>query len=130
MQGNYYRRTHLVTRSTCATNLVTLSTLLTSRSIRGTRLPTHSTRLFTRSTHLFTRSNRLSICMPIRSTRLSTCVVVLNCPLVELVLLSVGLFETDQLQLVPLNFYYDLRTLDKLIMIEPFESRKFNIKSC
>ena len=47
-QGNYYRRTCLVTCSTSKTCLVTHSTCLTSRS---TRLPTRSTRMTTRSTH-------------------------------------------------------------------------------
>ena len=68
VQGKYYRRNRLVTRSTCKIRLFTQSTRLT---VRGTR----STCLLIRSTHLSTRSTRLStrsICLSIRGTRLST----------------------------------------------------------
>ena len=75
-QGNYYRRTRLVTCSTSKTRLVTHSTCLTTRSTRlstrSTRLSTRSTRLSTRSTRFSTRSTRLSIRLSIRSTCLST----------------------------------------------------------
>ena len=68
VQGNYYRRTHLFTRSACKTPLVTDCTLLTTRSTRSTHLSTRSTRLSTRSTRFSTRSTRLST----QSTRFST----------------------------------------------------------
>ena len=49
--GQLFRRTHLVTRSTCTTRLVIRSTtFLTIRSTRSTCLPTRSIRLSTRST--------------------------------------------------------------------------------
>ena len=54
VQGNYYRRTRLVTVNTCKTCLVTRSTRLTIRSTRSNRLPTRSTGLFTRSTRFST----------------------------------------------------------------------------
>ena len=73
VQGNYYRRTHLFTRSACKTPLVTDCTLLTTRSTRSTHLSTRSTHLSTRSTRFSTRSTRLSIRLFICSTRLSTC---------------------------------------------------------
>ena len=73
VQGNYYRRTHLFTRSACKTPLVIDCTLLTTRSTRSTHLSTRSTRLSTRSTRFSTRSTRLSIRLFICSTRLSTC---------------------------------------------------------
>ena len=90
VQGNYYRRTHLVTCNTCKTRLVTHSTLLTTRSTRSTHFSTRSTRLSTRSTRFSTCSTRLStrstrfstrstrlstrsICMSSRSTRSITC---------------------------------------------------------
>ena len=78
VQANYYRRTHLVTRSTSKTRLITHRTCLTTRSTCSTRLftlstclSTRDTGLFTRSTRFFTRSTRLSIGLFIRSTRLS-----------------------------------------------------------
>ena len=80
VQGNYYRRTHLVTRTTCKTRLIAQSTLLTTRSTGSTRLSTRSTRLSTRSTRLSTRSSRLSTRstrFSTRRTRLSTCSI---CP--------------------------------------------------
>ena len=67
-QGSYYRRTRLVTCSTCKTRLVTRSTRLTTRSTRSTCLPTRGTH----STRFSTSSTRLSIRLSIRSTRLST----------------------------------------------------------
>ena len=64
VQDNYYRRTHLVSRSTCKIRLVTHSTLLTTRSTRSTCFSTRSTRpsirFFIRGTHLSTSSTRLS----------------------------------------------------------------------
>ena len=71
VQANYYRRTHLITRSTSKTRLITHSTCLTTRSTCSTRLFTLSTCLSTRDTRLFTRSTCLSIGLFIRSTRLS-----------------------------------------------------------
>ena len=67
-QGSYYRRTRLITCSTCKTRLVTHSTRLTTRSTRSTCLPTRGTH----STRFSTSSTRLSIRLSIRSTRLST----------------------------------------------------------
>ena len=65
VQGNYYRKTRLVSCGTWKTRLVTHSTHLTTRSTRSTRLSTRSTRFSSLST-------RLSIHLSIRSTRLST----------------------------------------------------------
>ena len=62
IQGKFYRRTRLVTCSTCKIRLVAPSTCLITRSTHGTRLPTGSTCSSIRST-----------CLPIRSTRLYTC---------------------------------------------------------
>ena len=53
VQGNFYRKTRLVTRTTCTTRLVTRSTLLITRS---TCLPTLHTGLSTSSICLSTRS--------------------------------------------------------------------------
>ena len=72
VHANYYRRTRLVTRSTCKTHLVTDKNRLTTRSTRSTRLFTRSTHFSTRSTRVSTRSTHLSIRLSIRSTRLST----------------------------------------------------------
>ena len=47
-QGNYYRRTCLVTCITSKTRLVTHSTRLITRSTCSTRLPSRSTRMTTR----------------------------------------------------------------------------------
>ena len=76
VQGNYFRRTRLVTHSTCKTCLVTHSTHLTTSSTRTSRLSAPSTRstclsicLSTRNTHLSTRS----ICLSARSTCSTIC---------------------------------------------------------
>ena len=52
LQGNLYRRTRLVTRSTCKVRLVT----------RSTGLSTRNTSLYTRSICLSTYSTRSTIC--------------------------------------------------------------------
>ena len=75
VQGNYYRKTHPITCSTCKIHLVMHSTRLTARSTCSTCLFTSRTRLSTRSTRLSTSSTRLStrsIRLSTRSTRLST----------------------------------------------------------
>ena len=82
VQGNFYQRTCLVTRSTCKIRLVTRSTHLTTRSTLSIRSPTHSIGFSTRSTHL-----------SIRSTRLSTRCICLW--LLVLKILSVGLLMTN-----------------------------------
>ena len=71
VQGNYCRRARLVTRNTCKTCLVTVSTRLTTRSTCSTRLFTGSTRFSARSTRFSIRSTCLSIRLSICSTRLS-----------------------------------------------------------
>ena len=86
VQGNYYRRTHLVTCNTCKTRLVTHSTLLTTRSTRSTRF-----------------SPVVLVCP----------LVVSVCPLVVPVVLPVGLFITDQLSIFLLNNLFDNPVLFK-----------------
>ena len=115
MQSNYYHRTCHVTPSTFRTRVVIRSASLTScrtrsstltyclfiRNTRSTRLSIGSTSLLSRTAHLPTRSTCLSICMLIRSIRLSTLVSV--CLLVVLVVISVSLFTTDLFLTTPLN---------------------------
>ena len=69
-KGNYYRKTHLVTRSICITRLVTRSTSLTTRCACSTCLPA-------RSSCSSIRSTCLSIRLSIDSTCLSTRIVCL-----------------------------------------------------
>ena len=101
MQGDCYRRTHLVTRNTGTARLLT----------RNTHLTTHSTRLRTRSTRLSTHFTRFSIRLPIRGTRLSICPFISSTSLStrsirlstsntrSMYRSSVGLFITDQIKL-------------------------------
>ena len=110
VQGNYYRRTHHVTRSTCKTSLVTHSTRLTTRS---TRLSIRSTRLSTCSARFSTRNTRLSIRLYVCPFVVLVCplavlvcpLVVSACPLLVPVALSVGLFITD---LTDLNIFLEI----------------------
>ena len=82
VHSNHYRRTLLVTCSTCETRSVTRGTHF---STRNTRLPTRTTRLSTRSVLLFTRNTclviRLSICctgLSALSTRSTICLLFYN----------------------------------------------------
>ena len=142
-QGNYYRRTRLVTCSTSKTRLVTHSTHLITPSTRSTRLPTRSTRstrlptrstrmttgsthntcfstrstrLSTRSTRFSTRSTRLSIRLSIRSTRLSTRSTRLSTRSICLFTRSICLFSRSVRSAICRSFYNScLRQFFKII---------------
>ena len=86
VQGNYYRKIHLVIWNTCATRLVT-RTRLTTRSTRlstrnSSRLSTRGARLLTRTIYMSTRSTRSTICRSFYNW--FTCINLLNlCDLVH-----------------------------------------------
>ena len=80
VQGDFYSRNRLVTRSTWTICLVTFNTRLTTRNTLSTRLPTCST--------------GLSTCSPF--VVLVYPLVVSVCLLLVLVVISVGLLMTDK----------------------------------